>query len=198
MIRVLLVAPSPALRAGLRSLLAPDARVEVVGEAARLVDFDLDENEADIVIMSASNASFSSFGLTLPDSIAMLLLSDSPLPATDALRSRPAWGILPSDASPEELLAAVHALAEGLIVGTRALLLPDEASAPLARGPLTERELEVLNLLSKGLANKQMAAALGISEHTIKFHVSSIYSKLNATNRTEAVRAGLRGGWIAL
>jgi DNA-binding NarL/FixJ family response regulator len=206
MIRVLLVAPSPALRAGLRSLLASDARVEVVGEAARLVDFDLDENEADIVIMLASNASFSdastslstSFGLTLPDSIAMLLLSDSPLPASDALRARPAWGILPSDVSPEELLAAVHALAEGLIVGTRALLLPDEPSEPLAHGPLTERELEVLNLLSKGLANKQMAAALGISEHTIKFHVSSIYSKLNATNRTEAIRAGLRGGWIAL
>jgi DNA-binding NarL/FixJ family response regulator len=206
MIRVLLVAPSPALRAGLRSLLASDARVEVVGEAARLVDFDLDENEADIVIMLASNASFSdastslstSFGLTLPDSIAMLLLSDSPLPASDALRARPAWGILPTDASPEELLAAVHALAEGLIVGTRSLLLPDEPLEPLARGPLTDRELEVLNLLSKGLANKQMAAALGISEHTIKFHVSSIYSKLNATNRTEAIRAGLRGGWIAL
>lgn len=198
MIRVLLVAPSPALRAGLRSLLASDARVEVVDEAARLMDFDLDETEADVIIASASNASFSGFGLSLPDSISILLLSDSPLPAYDALRSRPAWGILPTDASPEELLAAVHALAEGLIVGTRSLLLPDDSSASLERGPLTERESEVLNLLSKGLANKQIAAALGISEHTVKFHVSSIYGKLNATNRTEAVRAGLRGGWIAL
>ena len=198
MIRVLLVAPSPALRAGLRSLLASDARVQVIDEAARLADFDLDETEADVIIASASSASFSGLGLTLPDSISILLLSDSPLPASDTLRSRPAWGILPTDVSPEELLAAIHALAEGLIVGTRALLLPDEPSAPLARGPLTERELEVLNLLSKGLANKQIAAALGISEHTIKFHVSSIYSKLNATNRTEAVRAGLRGGWIVL
>jgi DNA-binding NarL/FixJ family response regulator len=197
-IRVLLVAPSPALRAGLRSLLASDARVEVVDEAARLVDFDLDETEADVIIASASSASFSDFELALPDSISVLLLSDSPLPASDALRARPAWGILPTDASPEELLAAVHALAEGLIVGTRALLLPDDSSEPPTRGPLTDRELEVLNLLSKGLANKQIAAALGISEHTIKFHVSSIYSKLNATNRTEAVRAGLRGGWIAL
>jgi DNA-binding NarL/FixJ family response regulator len=56
----------------------------------------------------------------------------------------------------------------------------------------------VLGLLAKGLANKQIAVALGISEHTVKFHVSSIYSKLNVTNRTEAVREGLRGGWIAL
>jgi len=108
------------------------------------------------------------------------------------------WGILPSDASGEELLAAVHALAQGLVVGLRSLLFADELATPTERGPLTDRELEVLNLLAKGLANKQIAAALGISEHTVKFHVSSIYSKLNATNRTEAIRTGLRGGWIAL
>jgi DNA-binding NarL/FixJ family response regulator len=53
-------------------------------------------------------------------------------------------------------------------------------------------------LLATGLPNKQIAAALGISEHTVKFHISSIYSKLNASNRAEAIRAGLRGGWIAL
>jgi DNA-binding NarL/FixJ family response regulator len=195
-IRVLLAAPSPALRAGLRSLLAADSRVDVIGEAARLNDFD--ELEADVIIASALTASFPDFELPLPDSISILLLTDSPLTSSDALRARPTWGILPNDASPEELLAAVHALAEGLIVGTRALLLPDEPSAPLARGPLTERELEVLSLLAKGFPNKQIAGALGISEHTVKFHVSSIYSKLNATNRTEAVRAGLRGGWITL
>ena len=107
------------------------------------------------------------------------------------------WGILPTDVSAEELTAAVHALSQGLIVGTATLLFESE-SEPLAHGPLTDRELEVLGLLSKGLANKQIAVALGISEHTVKFHVSSIYTKLNVTNRTEAVRAGLRGGWIAL
>ncbi len=56
----------------------------------------------------------------------------------------------------------------------------------------------MLGLLSKGLANKQIALTLGISEHTVKFHVSSIYTKLNATNRTQAVREGLRNGWIPL
>ena len=68
----------------------------------------------------------------------------------------------------------------------------------MARGPLTDREAEVLALLAKGLANKQIAVMLGISEHTVKFHVSSIYAKLKATNRTQAVREGLRNGWIVL
>jgi DNA-binding NarL/FixJ family response regulator len=82
-------------------------------------------------------------------------------------------------------------------VGDAALLFSAEEETS-ERVPLTERESEVLSYLAKGLANKQIAAALGISEHTIKFHVSSIYAKLNVTNRTEAVRAGLRAGWIAL
>lgn len=196
MIRVMLVAASPALRAGLRSLLAADSRVTVIGETARLDE--MDEIEADVLIASASSASSLDLERILPDSISILLLTDSPLPLADAFRSRPAWGLLPSDASADELLAAIHALAEGLIVGPRSLLLPDEPSATPERGPLTDRELEVLNLLAKGLPNKQIAVMLGISEHTVKFHVSSIYGKLNTTNRAEAIRAGLRGGWITL
>ena len=101
------------------------------------------------------------------------------------------------DASAEELIAAIHALAEGLIVGTRSLLFPPEEETPV-RGPLTDREAEVLALLAKGLANKQIAVLLTISEHTVKFHVSSIFTKLGVTNRTAAVQGGLRGGWIAL
>jgi len=64
--------------------------------------------------------------------------------------------------------------------------------------PLTEREAEVLQLLAQGLANKQIALTLSISEHTVKFHVSGIYAKLGATNRTEAVRLGVRQGLIIL
>jgi DNA-binding NarL/FixJ family response regulator len=56
----------------------------------------------------------------------------------------------------------------------------------------------VLQLLAHGLANKQIALALNISEHTVKFHVSSIYNKLGATNRTEAVRAGVQRGLVVL
>ena len=193
MIRVLLDISSPALRAGLRALLSSDNTIKIVNDS-------LDEDsEADVIIASASHASFSNNGLLDSPSAAILLLSDAPPNVREMRRSAQAWGVLPADASADEISAAVHALSQGLIVGTSSLLFESE-SEPLSGtdGPLTERELEVLDLLSKGLANKQIAVELGISEHTVKFHVSSVYQKLNVTNRTEAVRAGLRGGWIAL
>jgi DNA-binding NarL/FixJ family response regulator len=190
-IRVLLNVSSPALRAGLRALLSSDKTIKVVNDS-------LDEqNEADVVITSASSASRVRHEPESSLSAGILFLSDDQLNVLEIRRSYRAWGILPTDSSTEELAAAIHALAQGLIVGAPALLFESESEA-LERGPLTERETEVLGLLSKGLANKQIAVALGISEHTVKFHVSSIYTKLNVTNRTEAVRAGLRGGWVAL
>lgn len=64
--------------------------------------------------------------------------------------------------------------------------------------PLTPRELEVLQLLSEGLLNKEIAWKLGITEHTVKFHVASLLEKLNASSRTEAVAKGIRGGLILL
>lgn len=202
MIHVLLNVSSPALRAGLRALLSSDKTIRIVNDS--LHEDDL-RSEADVIITSASPALFSnapatlntSHGLSDSPSSAILFLSDDQVNVREMRRSFGTWGILPSDASAEELTAAVHALSQGLIVGTSALLFESE-SEPLSHGPLTDRESEVLGLLSKGLANKQIAVALGISEHTVKFHVSSIYTKLNVTNRTEAVREGLRGGWIAL
>lgn len=207
MIRVLLNISSPALRAGLRALLS-------AGDAIKILNDSLDDElEADVVITSASPDAFSADEIGsssqalqpasgYPEALsgryaAILFLSDHRLNVREIRRLSRVWGILPTDVSAEELTAAVHALSQGLIVGTATLLFESE-SEPLAHGPLTDRELEVLGLLSKGLANKQIALALGISEHTVKFHVSSIYTKLNVTNRTEAVRAGLRGGWIAL
>ncbi|HLO32709.1 MAG TPA: response regulator transcription factor [Anaerolineales bacterium] len=194
MIRVLLNVSSPALRAGLRALLSSDKTIKVLNDS---LDEDDLRSEADVVITSASPTSFNGNGAETAAPAATLLLSDDQLNVRELSRSFQVWGILPTDASAEELTAAVHALSQGLIVGTFALLFESE-SEPLSRGPLTERESEVLGLLAKGLANKQIAVALGISEHTVKFHVSSIYTKLNVTNRTEAVREGLRGGWIAL
>ena len=191
MIRVLIDVSSPALRAGLRALLSSDRTLRIVNDSLE------DQKEADVVITSASYASFSADGRSDSPSAAILFLSDEPLDVRDIKQSSRAWGILQTDASPDELSAAVHALSQGLIVGPSTLLFESE-NGVLSQGPLTDRESEVLGLLSRGLANKQIAAALGISEHTVKFHVSSIYQKLNVTNRTEAVREGLRGGWIAL
>lgn len=197
MISVLIVAPSPALRAGLRALLSSDDEIKIIGEADSRNTSTDEKDEADVIITSASFASFLDSEAAASSSASILILSDEPLNVREMTRSQSTWGILPLDASSEELLAAIHALSQGLIVGERSLLFASEEET-LSNSPLTNRETEVLNLLSKGLANKQIAIGLGISEHTVKFHVSSIYSKLNVTNRTEAVHEGLRGGWIAL
>jgi len=190
-IRVLLNLSSPALRAGLRALLSSDKTISIINDSLD------EENEADVIITSASSRFSARIEADPASSAATLLLSDDQFNVREMRREFKVWGVLPSDASAEELTAAVHALSQGLIVGTSTLLFESE-SEPLSHGPLSDRESEVLGLLAKGMANKQIALALSISEHTVKFHVSSIYTKLNVTNRTEALRAGLRGGWIAL
>ena len=194
LIRVLLSLSSPVLRAGLRSLLSSDKTIEVMNDSVNK------GNEADVIITSASAISIGENESALRPGSAqagILFLSDDQLNVEELKRSHRVWGVLPTEASAEEMIAAVHALSQGLIVGEPSLLFASE-NETLERGPLTERESEVIGLLAKGLANKQIAVELGISEHTVKFHVSSIYTKLNVTNRTEAVREGLRGGWIAL
>jgi len=66
------------------------------------------------------------------------------------------------------------------------------------REPLTPREIEVFELLGKGLSNRDIAGVLGISAHTAKYHVAQILAKVGAATRAEAVREGLRHGWIGL
>jgi DNA-binding NarL/FixJ family response regulator len=198
LIRVLLVAPSPALRAGLRSMLASDRDIQVVGERSYWDEAEETESEADVVITtSASLSPLLALDASPLLQAPVLYLRDEPLNVRGLESSLAPWGLLPQEASAGELCAAVRALAQGLVVGTRQLLFSSDAMST-DRGPLTEREAEVLEWLAKGLANKQIAAELGISEHTVKFHISSIYTKLNATNRTQAVREGLRNGWILL
>lgn len=108
------------------------------------------------------------------------------------------------DAPPEEISAAIAAVANGLVVLLRAFSKHLLESHPAFEGledapePLTARESEVLDLLSRGLANKSIARELSVSEHTVKFHVSSIYSKLQVQTRAEAVSCGARLGLLRL
>ena len=98
-------------------------------------------------------------------------------------------------------ITASHALQRDLAVDavlTPTAGLPTQDDDELVDEPLTTRELEVLALMAEGLSNKQIAARLAISDQTVKFHVASIGGKLNALNRTDAVRRGLRRGLIAL
>lgn len=137
---------------------------------------------------------------------AFLLLTDDPQEAAGLLNlPTHRWGALSSDCTEDELRAAVEALAQGLWVGG-AVLMQALLEARQTRRPqldetvekMTERELQVLQLLGRGQANKQIAAALGISEHTVKFHLSTIFSKLNAANRAEAVRISIQQGLIPM
>ena len=115
--------------------------------------------------------------------------------------------MLPPDAPAAQLQAAVSAAVQGLIVfpvsaqnwlQKKPALTTVIAQREGPEEPLTPREQEVLELVSQGLSNKLIARRLTISEHTVKFHLSSLSAKLGASTRTEAVRKGLNHGLIAV
>ncbi|HEY1866601.1 MAG TPA: response regulator transcription factor [Candidatus Acidoferrales bacterium] len=115
-------------------------------------------------------------------------------------------GILPVWASETEIRSAILAVAQGLLVlhpdivehaGSPPATMPQSAGDVMEQ-PLSPRETEILNLLAAGLGNKEIAWQLKISEHTVKFHVTSIFNKLSASTRAEAVAVGMRRGLIIL
>jgi DNA-binding NarL/FixJ family response regulator len=112
------------------------------------------------------------------------------------------WGALSPDVSGNELIATMVALSKGLVVGSSRLFnqLIDAGSDSegLSIEGLSRREKEVLQLVAQGMINKEIAAHLRISEHTVKFHVSSVFAKMGVTNRIEAVRKGFTAGLIHL
>jgi DNA-binding NarL/FixJ family response regulator len=216
--RVAIIAQAVALRAGLRAILTDrmsrsDYRqdiLEVVYEAGSLEEFLLDFPDADVLILQGEllgDPDLDQITKRLEGQLGILALSENSV-VSSKLMALPvlSWGILPPDATEDELLAAVMAVGQGLLVGPPNLLKPmlsanfltEAGDLDLFEATLTERESQVLQLLALGLANKQIAQKLTISEHTVKFHISSIYSKLGVTNRTEAVRAGVKHGLITL
>jgi DNA-binding NarL/FixJ family response regulator len=202
--RVFLVAPTPFARVGLRSLLESTevtAEVLVVGEADSVVE--LAPPEADVLVVAGDEPLEEAARAVAEEGTqAILLLSedDRSMPLLREVAPR-GWGIISPDAPPEELSAAIIAVAQGLVVLPRSLtgrLLRGQEAVEEPAEPLTAREREVLGLLGRGLSNKMIARDLRISEHTVKFHVSSIYAKLGAASRTEAVGLGARLGLISL
>jgi DNA-binding NarL/FixJ family response regulator len=199
LIRVGVVASAMPLRVGLREVLNGLPGLTVVAEAAH--PDELPAHLADVLVLTGAFDPE-----TLEKTIPILLLTEDAADAQGLYAlSLPAWGMLSVNASEEELSAALGALAQGLWVGAPSLLRDLLARKPIplddadaAGETLTVRELEVLQLTAQGLPNKQIALALGISEHTIKFHLSSLYAKLGVTSRTEAVHAGARRGLVVL
>jgi DNA-binding NarL/FixJ family response regulator len=131
---------------------------------------------------------------------AVVCLSDDPQAAARlAAAGPPGWALLGPGAGREQLAAAVRAVHRGLVVLGPPLAPGWFPSRPAGAGPrLTPREREVLALLARGLGNKQIAWELSVSEHTVKYHVSSLYAKLGAGSRTEALRLGIERGLLSL
>ncbi len=212
-VRVLVLADDPLARAGLAALLAAEPGCTVVGRASGADDLvaAVEAYRPDVLLWDLGSSP--DLGLERVAAAAgaqppvVLLLADAAL-AEDAW-AMGARGILPRAAEPPQIVAALAAVVQGLVVVDPAFipaLFPPVESRPLGATDvaeplfeeLTPRELEVLRLLADGLPNKAIARHLGISEHTVKFHVNAILGKLGAGSRTEAVVRATRLGLILL
>jgi DNA-binding NarL/FixJ family response regulator len=217
--RVLLVSDSAETRERLEALVVVDATLELLppltessgwGTAEQLaaapgadcppivvVDVESGTEEALIGYFSSLEAS----------PVVIVLVEEADREWVWGLLSQGASAVLAASAPVEELVAAINAATHGLVVlssgltGVIGATGADEvagSAAGLTPEPLTPRERAVLEMLAAGLANKELARQLAVSEHTVKYHLSSIFGKLGATSRTEAVMKALRHGLIVL
>jgi DNA-binding NarL/FixJ family response regulator len=188
-IQVLILAATEEDRTALATLLGEDERFEILERE--------EERNADVLLLSGGRAA--PVGLRR---VPTVILTDDVFEPSDyrtSVRAR-----LPSSVTAGELVAALAAAAQGLVVLTEqqadALFAHPTVpqSSPALTEELTARELQVLRDVAEGLANKEIAEHLQISDHTVKFHVASILGKLQVGSRTEAVRQGIRMGLIPI
>lgn len=209
MLRILIASPYPAMRAGLSALIAQAAAdralvVGVVDTALAAAEWAqagaVDALLYDLTLEAGGDAA----GLTqlrrATPRLTILALSDAAsdpriLPALQA----GARGCVPKTITGPELIEAIEDVLAGTPVlppdSTAALLEQLRGEAPV--GGLSPREVEVLRAVASGLTNKAIALQLGISEHTVKFHLGGAMTKLGAASRAEAVATALRQGWLA-
>jgi NarL family two-component system response regulator YdfI len=211
-IRVMISARSPFTLAGLHAAVSADPRFEIVGELSHSTktDPELTSFQEDVILFDGLERDIDEFLLgpfgEHRSRRVVLLAEDLTRAQTLRLLQSGVQAILPRDSSAHEIASALEAVSECLVAFSPdflRLLLPTpsegaEQDFEYLNDPLTTRETEVLTLLAGGAGNKEIAAQLRISEHTAKFHVSSILSKLGATTRTEAVSRGYRLGLILI
>jgi DNA-binding NarL/FixJ family response regulator len=194
---VAVVADDPLVRSALLSLLSSE---RVVAEST--TPDDVSDVSAEVLVWdlgsdaTAARERVEDVEGTEADVVALVPTGSIAAPALAA----GARGLLTRETSAPALAAAVKAVRAGLIVVDPALasaLIPSRDRAPLAE-ELTAREQEVLQHLSQGLSNKEIAAKMHISDHTVKFHVNAILTKLGVTSRTEAVVSAARRGLVIL
>jgi len=207
--RVMIVAASAGRRSGLgeialsalkgRAHIVSDARISLPRFTASACEILLADLET-----PAMAADLIGFLDGAPPGTGAIALIDDPDPAwVRSALGAPINAILARDAGADDLLLAVQAAEAGLVLlhPTSVRGLATEHLPPTAEDyieELTGRECQVLRLVSAGFGNKEIAAHLAISEHTVKFHISSILGKLNAASRTEAVTLGIRRGLIPI
>jgi two-component system, NarL family, response regulator YdfI len=211
-IRVMVAATSAVRRGGLEAMVRENPSLKLVGSAAGLAGLAerVQELQAEVVLVDLPQADpqFASRAAALQRAgAAVVALIDEPEAnwTSRALRAE-VRALLAREASREEIHSAIKAASNGMV-----LLDPEIAKDLLAGNrqsgadptletfeELTPREIEVLRMMAEGLGNKEIAARLGISDHTVKFHISSILAKTGASTRTEAVTLGIRMGLILI
>jgi DNA-binding NarL/FixJ family response regulator len=196
MTTVLLVDDHSLLRSGLATLIDSAPDLEVVGQAAdgkQALEVAL-ECTPDVILMDLSMPVVDGVEATrnvlaaLPDTKVVVLTSFSDRAQVERALQAGAIGYVLKDADPQDLVAAVRSAAAGHAPidprVARALLPSARVASPVEQ--LSAREIEVLRLIGKGMANKQIGRALGIQENTVKAHVGSIFRAIGVTDRTSA------------
>jgi two-component system, NarL family, response regulator YdfI len=212
MIEVAVFASSPMARARLEALVAARSGLRLAPPPSALSPGEVDSMgtgvQADVLLMDPGARPAEAVLRALPRVARLppiVLLGGDPTPAAfGRLLRAGVRAILPRDASAPEVAVGIEAVVAGLVV-----LHPSAAPfsvSRVARGgrtpgptqidPLTPRELEILAMMAEGMRNRAIASRLGISTHTVKFHIAAILDKLNARSRTEAVTIGLRQGLL--
>lgn len=209
-VRVLIVAADALTRAGLAALLADSSDVDVVGQVEESDDLEamLDVFRPEVLVWEVSwenpGRSVERMIAVADDAPPMLALRARP-DYDDALWGAGVRGVIGRNASATQLRSALHAVSSGLVVAVPGDLprrstyrsLPSRGGEEVVES-LTAREAEVLQLLAEGLANKEIARTLALSENTVKFHVNAILGKLGASSRTDAVVRATRAGILLL
>jgi DNA-binding NarL/FixJ family response regulator len=211
-IQVLIVAPYASVRAGLRVLLTASQDIVIAGEArdVEALEYLLKSQTPDAVLYDASTGALEPVLALLTDSeVPIVALCEDVHDVGLLVRSRTrAWAALQRSAGADEIAGGIHAAVSGIVgidPAYAGLLAFEEPFRELSDSAfddtqpvLTPREREVLQLMTHGLPNKNIAARLHISLSTAKFHVASILTKLDASSRTEAVTIGARRGLVSL
>ena len=206
-IKIAVVATSAVRRAGLESIVRSHAEFQLAGSFGAMTGLASFARSNDLDVIVIDSDSIHSLLLKPTSDAAIVLLTEvSHARSISRLLRSGVRAILSRDCDPDDILSAIYAAYDGLVLlstATAQSLAAVYGDQPLEgedefSEEITSRETDVLRMLAEGLVNKDIAARLGISEHTVKFHISSILDKLGASTRTEAVTPGIRRGLIPI